>query len=162
MSEPNPDQDFEQLRKLLACKKHEQPPPGYFTYFSDRVVAQIEIEERTKVSWWRAALAHFDARTALACGYGFAISSLLFLGFRVSQIFEATSAHATRLAAPWLDARQAGLSPTMNLTPAPAYANSPANFVEPPIPSTQTITPDPNLFRIQQPSGIVQTVNYSW
>ena len=161
MSAPTPEDDFSQLRQLLACKKHEQPPPGYFTYFSDRVIAQIEIEERTKQTWWRALLSHFDARTAMACGCGFAISSLLFLGYRVAQLFEATGAHASRLAQPWLHTEPA---PGLNLAPAavPTYANAPANFVEPPIPSTQALAPDPNLFRTPSSSGLVHSVSYSW
>jgi hypothetical protein len=96
-------EDFKNLRGLLACKRHEVPPPGYFHTFSDRVIASIEDEKAQQPSTlWEWFLARFDARPFWACAYGFAVSSLLLMGFRFSQMFEAEAASVPTPGNPWL------------------------------------------------------------
>jgi hypothetical protein len=95
--------NLDDLQKLLACKRYEQPPPGYFISFSDKVIAQIEAAESCEPgSWWAQFLSGFDAKPVLVCAYGLAVSSLLFMGFRLSQAFDAEIAAVPNVGAPWL------------------------------------------------------------
>src|SRR5688572_17589581 len=83
-------EDFDQLRKLLVCKQYEQPPPGYFRHFSDRVIARIEAEEYAGHShWWHWITEKVEARPILACAYGLAVSSLLLVGYKFSELLDA-------------------------------------------------------------------------
>jgi hypothetical protein len=84
----SPD-DFRDLRRLLAVKRHEQPPPGYFNYLPDKIMMRIEREDRAGVglysTWWGWLVAKIDAQPVLAGAYAFAISGLMLLGFKLSQ-----------------------------------------------------------------------------
>ena len=96
---------FDDLRRLLALKRHEQPPPGYFHHFSDKVLARIRAAEASDARpWWDRLLTHFYARPALACAFGLAISSLLLAGFTLSRGFESEMASAPQLQGPWFAA----------------------------------------------------------
>ncbi len=100
----NEDQNFDDLRKLLALKRHEQPPPGYFHRLPGKIMARIEASELAAQStWWDWLVARFDARPILACAYGFTISSLLLMGFRLSQVLE-TDDSAAPIGGGWLAA----------------------------------------------------------
>lgn len=92
--ESNPN-DFDQLRRLLALKKHEQPPPGYFQYLSTQIVSRIEREEEMiHSSWWNWLVERFDARPVLAGAYACVISGLLMMGFKLSQAVDPETAAA--------------------------------------------------------------------
>ena len=84
------DENFEKLRVALSLKNHETPPPGYFNRLPGKILARIEASELASQStWWDWVVERFDARPLLACAYGFTISGLLLMGFRVSQLLQA-------------------------------------------------------------------------
>jgi hypothetical protein len=69
-SDPN---DFETLRKLMALKRYEQPPPGYFRRLPDRIEARLERGEG-QLGIWERFIVPFTFRPALV--YGFAMAAL--------------------------------------------------------------------------------------
>ena len=81
-------ENFDSLRRLLAIKRHEQPPPGYFHNFSGEVVARIKAGDRGEdaygyvwqMGWLQRLWAAFEARPALAGALGLAICSLVVFG----------------------------------------------------------------------------------
>lgn len=98
----NRPDEFAQLRRLLAAKKQEQPPPGYFEHFSERVIRRIEhddpMEENSRWQWF---LGFLSAKPVLACAYGGFVAATLLIGFRVSERLDpAPALHAETL--PWL------------------------------------------------------------
>src|SRR5437899_8227397 len=93
----NPEQEsFESLRRLLALKRHEVPPPGYFHGFSDEVIARIRAGERDDRSgiweslsweapWLRRLWSAFETKPIFAGLLGMAVCGVLVSGVVYSQ-----------------------------------------------------------------------------
>lgn len=78
-------ENFDQLRKLLALKKHEQPPPGYFNNLPNQIWARIEKENVTaKPTFWKQFLSDFVLRPATAYGFAFVVCATLIVGIGTS------------------------------------------------------------------------------
>ena len=84
-------ENFEALRRLLAFKRHEQPPPGYFHNFSSRVIDRIRAGERipqtslferlfAPTQWLQHLWAALETKPAFAAAMGAAVCSLLLVG----------------------------------------------------------------------------------
>lgn len=140
----SPD-DFQDLRRLLALKRHEQPPPGYFRHLPDRVLVRIEREEGLSEysTWWEWLVKKLDAQPVLAGAYAFAISGLMLLGFKLSQDLQ-HEANAEGLLLNTLDPNAVQPSPTIQkhfANPAPLlyfteFTSTEAVVAEPPPVST--------------------------
>jgi len=72
--------DFEALRKLMALKRHEQPPPGYFNRLPDKITSRLE-REGGNPTFWEKILDGFTIRPAFA--YSFAVAAFGALTFSV-------------------------------------------------------------------------------
>src|SRR5436305_10875084 len=77
---PESNNDFDQLRKLLALKRYELPPPRYFNEFSSSVIARLSQPAREELSWWQRLGFNFDLRPALMCGVGVVVCGMLSFG----------------------------------------------------------------------------------
>lgn len=75
--------DFESLRKLLALKRYEQPPPGYFNRLPDQIMARLERGDE-RPAFWERFLAQFVFRPALAYGVALVAFSALTLSVMFS------------------------------------------------------------------------------
>src|ERR1700733_14562068 len=65
--------DFETLRKLIALKRYEQPPPGYFNRLPDRIASRLERGEG-QLGFWEKFVAQFAFRPAFV--YSFSLAAL--------------------------------------------------------------------------------------
>jgi hypothetical protein len=85
------ENNFDSLRRLLALKRHENPPPGYFNSFSSRVTARIRAGEAVakkgaagrlavEAPWLMQFLQIFRAQPAFVGTFGTAICLLLLVG----------------------------------------------------------------------------------
>ncbi len=93
----NPEQEnFQELRRLLALKRHEQPPPGYFNGFSREVIARIRAGERLEreslverfiwdLPWVQRLWGALETKPAVAAGFGVVICGLLAWGALYSE-----------------------------------------------------------------------------
>jgi len=93
----SPD-DFEELQKLLAMKRHEQPPPRFFFDFADRVLERLDSPEPVEPLTWRQRLGlDLDFKPALVCAWGVGLCSVLVFGLIASlQIVKAEQTSAGR------------------------------------------------------------------
>lgn len=71
--------EFEKLRKLIALKRHEIPPPGYFDSFSDKVISRIESDDLAHVGIWQQIVSLFKTRPAISWSFSFAAVMTLFV-----------------------------------------------------------------------------------
>lgn len=75
------DNNFEALRRLLALKRHEIPPPGYFEDFSGNVIARIRAGEGVqKLPWLLRFLQVFEAKPAYPVALASSLCVLLLFG----------------------------------------------------------------------------------
>lgn len=85
-------QNFDSLRRLLALKRHEVPPPGYYKNFSRQVMARIRAAETQEtaglpvaVSWLLKWLQSFETKPMFAGGFATVICLLLLFGAVMAQ-----------------------------------------------------------------------------
>lgn len=81
----NEPENFDELRKLLALKRHELPPPGFFRDLPGRVFDQIERDEAAKIGWWARFKEAFELRPALSAGLAGGLGCLLIAGIYVGR-----------------------------------------------------------------------------
>ncbi|HEX4264662.1 MAG TPA: hypothetical protein VH597_10010 [Verrucomicrobiae bacterium] len=97
----NPDsENFDSLRQLLALKRHEIPPPGYFDRFSRDVMARIKVGESGgavgfELSWFQRLLSVFDVKPMFAGAFGTAVCAFLISGVISSEQAPAVGSAAT-------------------------------------------------------------------
>lgn len=125
-------EDFQNLKRLLALKRHEQPPPGYFDTFSVQVMARIRAgEELVDESWfsrlgwdapWLQRLwAVFETQPIAAGALGAGVCALLVAGMVYSeQVEPAQAAFATSAPGP-AAVQFAGPAAPALMVPAASY-----------------------------------------
>ncbi|MEI9960609.1 MAG: hypothetical protein WDM76_05585 [Limisphaerales bacterium] len=78
------DNNFESVRRALALKRHEVPPPGYFNNFSGEVIARIRSGEAKSqdgsVPWLMKFLQSFETKPAFAGAFASVLCVLLLFG----------------------------------------------------------------------------------
>jgi hypothetical protein len=148
----NESGNFDQLKKLLALKKHEQPPPGYYNNFSRGVTARLRAERQANVDPFRKLNAEapwlvrfwqsLEARPAFAVGFGAAVCAVLLAGIFYAE----KPASGPQFAAP---AGPMLRTPAIAATPAATALNSDQPLVM--TPTNSNASRPQNLFDLIQP-----------
>jgi hypothetical protein len=138
MNSSNQD-DFDRLRKLLALKRHEQPPPGYFNRLPNQIMARIEAGEGEE-KFWQRFIPSFTFRPAVAYGMGLAVCGVVALGVYYTSnlpVNNTATANVNSMTA----SQPPALSPAPMVQPAAALASQNTSSVN----STNPVT-EPSLF----------------
>ena len=149
------ENNFESLRRLLAFKNRETPPPGYFNNFSSHVVARIRAGETEKPSaaWLVKLLQAFEFKPAFAGTFAAALCLVLVFGIvyaeRPDGAPEPLLTPATQVSSPLAMATEpsAGITQPMETSGLIADSNSVLD-----LDSVATL--------FNQPSQFAQPVNF--
>jgi hypothetical protein len=141
--------NFEELRRLLALKRHEIPPPGYFENFSGNVIACIRAGEAVReLPWFLKFLQLFESRPAYPVAAASSLCTLLLFGIiTVERQPEIVSAFPTMNNGSYPFAATTSPGSIDSGSFAIASTNPPTDF-----------SPNPSLF---QPNSYYQPAGFS-
>lgn len=156
---PAPE-NFDALRRMLALKRHEQPPPGYFDRLPNLVVARLRAGDQGRrgsvlerlfdeTPWLQRLVVGLLAKPVFAGAFGIAVCALLVSGVVYSENVEPGQLRS---------------SLTVN-DASPVLVSAPESD-ENPLPgsalaiSTNPVPVGTSLFEQAQPQFEPQTVNY--
>ena len=91
-------ENFDELKKLLKLKRHEQPPPGFFRDLPGRVLQQIETEEAKAPGLWERLVGAFELRPALSTTFAGLMVGLLIVAVQRGQVADSNDASGSTLA----------------------------------------------------------------
>lgn len=77
------DQEFGKLRRLLALKRHERPPQGYFDNFLTEFHRRQRAQPIRRETWWAQVVEFFRGEPLLAARYALGTALVLLLGVNV-------------------------------------------------------------------------------
>jgi hypothetical protein len=163
------ENNFESLRQLLALKRHETPPPGYFENFSAEVRARIRAGDAgqtesvsKRLPWLLRMLVTFETKPAFVGAFASALCMLLVIGI----VFAERPDSVTQpLLTPTAQAAPGGIL-VADATPSAADLNAqPAlqsDFLSStnPVLNTQLASSEMAGAFFGQPSPLVQQVNF--
>jgi hypothetical protein len=126
------ENDFEALRRLLALKRHEVPPPGYFEDFSGRVIGRIRAAEAVReLPWLLRLLQAFETKPAYPVAFASGLCTLLLFGIvsvEQSPALVANPVFSGSGSTGFSIAPATGQSLAMNISTNPPTDNLPALF----------------------------------
>src|SRR5271169_3389456 len=102
----NDQENFEALRKLMALKRHEVPPPGYFSRLPGTIITRIERGEG-RLSFWERITGDFSVRPAFAYAFVVAACGALTTSIYSGRTEAGTVPAQPALAAGWRTATSA-------------------------------------------------------
>lgn len=120
-----PPREHERLLRLLALKRHEVPPPGYFDRFADRVVLQIKAGQAPAAeAWWIRLRDWLRAEPALASSYAMLLAGGMFFLLSLYHLADHEGASGLSLPAsmpaPAMSSGPGEVSPSFGATNLPA------------------------------------------
>jgi hypothetical protein len=156
----NENENFDQLKKLLALKKHELPPPGYFNKLPGEVISRIRAERagenvgamqklEAEAPWLVRFWKSLEGKPIFAGAFGATICSLvlaaIFLAEKPATQPTFAGPHNTSAVAPFLAATPVGI----------------AGAFDQPVLMAATNQGVPNLFDLIPNGGLNSTVPVS-
>ncbi|MGC8989018.1 MAG: hypothetical protein ACP5MD_02750 [Verrucomicrobiia bacterium] len=82
----SPEEQFSELQRLLAIKRHERPPPGHFDRLAQQIRRALEAETISACStWWERFISRFDMQPAWAAALAVAVAAVYLYAFVASQ-----------------------------------------------------------------------------
>jgi hypothetical protein len=151
----NGSENFDQLRKLLALKKHEQPPPGYFNRLPGEIISRIRAEQSANspagrdanAPWllrmWRA----LESKPAFAGAFGLGVCALVVTGIFFAEKPDASTGLAGGPSISPQPVAPFATASTIGASAAPALPDAVLAGVTNPAGNTVA----PNLFDLYQP-----------
>jgi hypothetical protein len=160
------DDNFKALRRMLALKRHEVPPPGYFENFSTKVISRIKageaaaLERQSAQTPWAMMMRFFqlfEAKPAFAGAFASVLCLLLLGGIFFAEQPDSTPQYLLQP----MTQQNVAMSPQFAaLTPVsmpPAAESTGIIATTNPVMSLQ---PSTSLFG--QPNPLVQPVSFSF
>jgi hypothetical protein len=100
-------ENFEALSKLMALKRHEVPPPGYFSRLPGTILTRIERGEG-QLTFWERITADFTVRPAFAYAFVLAACGALTASVYTVRTQTREAAEQPALAVGWRTASSGG------------------------------------------------------